>query len=151
MPDAGSDPIDFREIDVHGNPTHFGRANPGRESPPGPGTHSPGANGPGAREWSSAEASGAGFTPRGGRFPVNPFIAVLWVLVAGLILAAFGAFNVAQESLNAPTSVESPQMGYMWMSFAPFLLFAGVLGLLGLLFWHATQWGSNREKQPPPS
>jgi hypothetical protein len=146
MPDAGSDPIGFRELDVRGNPTRFGRANVGRESPPGLGADSPGTG-----EWSSAEAGGAGFTPRGGRFPVNPFIVVLWILVAGLILAAFGAFTVTQETLNAPTSVESPQVGYMWMTFAPFLLFAGVLGLLGLLFWHATQWSSNREKQPPPS
>lgn len=151
MPDAGSDPIDFREIDVRGNPTRFGRANVGRESPSGPGAHSPGTHGHGTGEWSSVETGASGFIARGGRFPVNPFTVALWILVAGLILAAFGAFTVAQETLNAPTSVESPQMGYMWMSFAPFLLFAGLLGLLGLLFWHATQWSSNREKQLPPS
>jgi hypothetical protein len=160
MSDAGSDPIDFREIDARENPTRFGRAHRAGDSPPGshssgsygPGSHgsySPATHRPGSGEWGAAEAGGAGFSVPG-RFSVNPFVVTLWVLVAGLILAAFGAFTIAQETLNTPISAESPQLGYMWMSFAPFLLFAGLLGLLGLLLWHATQWRRTREQQPPP-
>lgn len=161
MSDAGSDPIDFREIDARGNPTRFGRAHRGGDSPPGPhssrgygpgmpGSYGPGTHSPGAGEWAAAETGGAAFSPPG-RLSVNPFVVALWVLVAGLILAAFGAFTIAQETLNTPMPAESPQLGYMLMSFAPFLLFAGLLGLLGLLFWHATQWRRTRERHLPPS
>ncbi|MBT2520323.1 hypothetical protein [Arthrobacter sp. ISL-28] len=158
MSDAGSDPIDFREIDARENPTRFGRGHRGGDSPPGspssgsygrPGSNGPARLSPGNGEWGAEEAGGAGFSAPG-RFSVNPFIVALWVLVAGLILAAFGAFTIAQETLNTPIPAESPQLGYMWMSFAPFLLFAGLLGLLGLLLWHATQWRRTREQQPPP-
>jgi hypothetical protein len=159
MSNAGSDPIDFREIDPRENATRLGRAHLGGDSPPGPhgsgsydrpgseGSYSPATHRPGSGEWGAAEAGGAGFSAPS-RLSVNPFVVALWILVAGLILAAFGAFTIAQETLSTPIPAESPQLGYMWMSFAPFLLFAGLLGLLGLLLWHATQWRRAREQQP---
>ena len=104
MSDAGSDPINFREIDARGNPSRYGREHVG--GGPGAGSYSPGR-----RQWGGAE-----------------------------------------------TDAASTPVGYMLMTFAPFLLFAGLLGIMGLLFGHAGQWRRNRESQwrrgpeeePPP-
>jgi hypothetical protein len=85
------------------------------------------------------------------RLSINPFIAALWAVAGGLIVAAFGAFTIAQEMLNTPGSADSTPTGYMWMTFAPFLLFAGLLGIMGLLFWHAGQWRRSHERQSAPS
>ena len=147
MSDAGSDPINFREIDARGNPSRYGREHAGG----GPGT---GSYSPGRRQWGATETDAAGQS----RLNVNPFIVILWAVATGLIMAAFGAFTIAQEVLNSPGSTESTPVGYMWMTFAPFLLFAGLLGIMGLLFWHAGQWRRNREspwrrgpeEEPPP-
>src|SRR5688500_11992100 len=125
MSDAGSDPINFREIDARGNPSRYGREHVG--GGPGAGSYSPGR-----RQWGGAETDAAGQS----RLNVNPFIVILWAVAGGLIMAAFGAFTIAQEVLNSPGSTESTPVGYMWMTFAPFLLFAGLLGIMGLLFWH---------------
>jgi len=82
---------------------------------------------------------------------VNPFVAALWVLVAVLLVSPFGVFTLAQEALNSNTEPQTMPVSYMWITFAPQILFAGIAGLLGLLFWHAAQWQRNRAKQPPPS
>lgn len=149
MSDAGSDPLNFREIDARGNPTRFGRADGGSASGAfGPGN--PAGSPPGRLAGSSAEAGLEG-PGEATRLSINPFIAALWAVAAGLILSAFGAFTIAQETLNTPGSADSTPTGYMWMTFAPFLLFAGLLGIMGLLFWHAGQWRRNREKQSSPS
>lgn len=91
----------------------------------------------------------AGFGQR--RLTLNPFVAALWVLVAALLVSPFGVFTLAQESLNSGTEPQVMPVSYMWITFAPQILFAGLVGLLGLLFWHAAQWQRNRAKQPPPS
>jgi hypothetical protein len=145
MSDAGSDPINFREIDARGNPTRHGR----EYADGGPGGYGPGTPA-GSMAGSPAQAGMAG-SGQESRLSINPFIVALWAVTAGLVLSAFGAFTIAQEMLNAPGTVESTPSGYMWMTFAPFLLFAGLLGVMGLLFWHASQWRRSREKQPAPS
>lgn len=145
MSDAGSDPLNFREIDARGNPTRFGQV----DGVPGSGTYWPGSSAEDAAG-SLTQAGREGSGP-GTRLSINPFIVALWAVAAGLILSAFGAFTVAQEMLNSPGSADSTPTGYMWMTFAPFLLFAGLLGIMGLLFWHAGQWRRNRERQSAPS
>jgi hypothetical protein len=87
---------------------------------------------------------------------VNPFIAALWVFVAILLVSPFGVFTLAQESLNSGTEPQVMPVSYMWITFAPQILFAGLVGALGLLFWHAAQWQRthrqrNGAKQAPPS
>jgi hypothetical protein len=91
-----------------------------------------------------------------GRLAVNPFIAALWVLVAILLVSPFGVFTLARESLNSGTEPQVMPVSYMWITFAPQILFAGLVGALGLIFWHAAQWQRTRwqrngAKQPPPS
>ena len=145
MSEAGSDPLNFREIDARGNPTRYGRADGGSGS---------GAYGPGSSAGSAAgNVAQAGMEGSGQatRLSINPFIAALWAVAGGLIAAAFGAFTIAQEMLNTPGSADSTPTGYMWMTFAPFLLFAGLLGIMGLLFWHAGQWRRSHERQSTPS
>jgi hypothetical protein len=145
MSDAGSDPLNFREIDARGNPTRYGRV----DGVAGSGPYGPGSSaGDAAGSLSQAGVEGAG---QATRLSINPFIVALWAVAAGLILSAFGAFTVAQELLNTPGTADSTPTGYMWMTFAPFLLFAGLLGIMGLLFWHAGQWRRNRGRQSAPS
>lgn len=145
MADADSDPLNFHEIDARGDPTRYGRADGGSNSA----AYSPGSPAGGAAG-SPAQAGMEGSGPIT-RPSTNPFIVALWAVAAGLVLSAFGAFTIAQEMLNAPGSADSTPTGYMWMTFAPFLLFAGLLGIMGLLFWHAGQWRHSREKQSGPS
>ena len=145
------DPINFREVDSEGRPAGYGRT----PDPAGTGLRS-GAHagaGPGAAEFSAA---GFGVAPSGdsgqpARLMVNPFIAALWVVVSVLIVSSFGVFTIAQETLNEGVPGPGMPLGYIWISFAPYVMFAGLLGLIGLLFWHAAQWRRNREKQLPPS
>jgi hypothetical protein len=145
MSEAGSDPLNFREMDALGNPTRYGRADGGS----GSGAYGPGsAAGGAAGNLAQAGMEGSG---QATRLSINPFIVALWAVAAGLILAAFGAFTIAQEVLNTPGPADSTPTGYMWMTFAPFLLFAGLLGIMGLLFWHAGQWRRSRERQSAPS
>ena len=120
------DPINFREVDSQGQPT-AGQVQPG-----------------------FAPYEAADFGQRR-RLSVNPFIVALWVLVAVLLVSPFGVFTLAQESLNSGTEPQAMPVGYMWITFAPQILFAGLVGALGLLFWHAGQWQRNHAKQPPPS
>jgi hypothetical protein len=119
------DPINFREVDSQGQPA-AGPVHPG---------------------YAPYEAD---FGQRR-RLSVNPFIVALWVLVALLLVSPFGVFTLAQESLNSGTEPQVMPVGYMWITFAPQILFAGLVGALGLLFWHAAQWQRNHTKQAPPS
>jgi hypothetical protein len=88
---------------------------------------------------------------RPGYLTINPFIAALWVVVSVLIAASFGALTIAQEPANSSPTGPAVPISYILISFAPYVMFAGLLGLIGLLFWHAAQWRRNHEKQPPPS
>ncbi|MET3936257.1 hypothetical protein [Arthrobacter sp. OAP107] len=130
MSGSEHDPIDFREVDAQGNPTGYGPAT--------------GQTGLGQRQ------AGTGYFGQR-RLAANPFIVALWVLEAILLVSPFGVFTIAQESLNSVTEPQVMPVSYMWITFAPQILFAGLAGLLGLLFWHAAQWQRNRAKQPPPS
>jgi hypothetical protein len=139
------DPINFREVDPQGNPTGYGRMTPAGDARLGPSTA-----GLGRQEFGQP-----GFGQRS-RLAVNPFIAALWVLVAILLVSPFGVFTLAQESLNSGTEPQVMPVSYMWITFAPQILFAGLVGALGLLFWHASHWQRthrqrNGAKQSPPS
>lgn len=147
------DPINFREVDSEGRPPGYGRT----PDPAGTGLRG-GAHagaGPGA-----ADFSGAGFgatsssladSGQPARLMINPFIVALWVVVSGLIVASLGALTIAQETVNSGPTGPAMPLSYILISFAPYVMSAGLLGLLGLLFWHAAQWRRNREQQPPPS
>ncbi|MFF2314971.1 hypothetical protein ACFVTE_01735 [Arthrobacter sp. NPDC058097] len=117
-------------MDAQGNPAEYGPA----AGQPGLGQRQPGTPDFGQR-----------------RPAVNPLIVALWVLEAILLVSPFGVFTIAQESLNSGTEPQVMPVSYMWITFAPQILFAGLVGLLGLLFWHAAQWQRNRAKQLPPS
>ena len=170
------DPINFREVDPQGNPAGYGRMRPAGDGRPGPSIagqgrqefgqpgFGPGQPGAGYQGAGQPTASGQpGFAPyeavdfgQRSRLAVNPFIAALWVLVAILLVSPFGVFTLAQESLNSGTEPQVMPVSYMWITFAPQILFAGLVGALGLLFWHAAQWQRthwqrNGAKQPPPS
>lgn len=145
------DPINFREVDSEGRPTGYGRT----ADPAGTGLRGGAHAGAGAAEFSGARfgAASSGFADSGqpARLMVNPFIVALWVVVSALIVSSFGVFTIAQETLNEGVAGPVMPLSYIWISFAPYVMFAGLLGLIGLLFWHAAQWRRNRVKQPPPS
>ncbi|MFC7848855.1 hypothetical protein ACFUTU_10320 [Arthrobacter sp. NPDC057388] len=156
------DPLNFREVDSQGNTTGYGRvAPPGGFAQKGYGQAGSGQSGfgqPGAApeqrglpEQQGAAAYAEADYGQRSRLAVNPFVAALWVIVAVLLVSPFGVFTLAQEALNAGTEPQIMPVSYMWITFAPQILFAGIAGLLGLLFWHAAQWQRNRAKQPPPS
>ncbi|MGO4188946.1 hypothetical protein [Pseudarthrobacter sp. TAF60_1] len=72
---------------------------------------------------------------------LNPFIAVLWLVVAVLVVGGFAFL------LNAPLSVsmtDRVSMAYVLFSFASPAVFVGILTFLGLMFWHAGQWQRRR-------
>jgi hypothetical protein len=106
------DPINFREVDPQGNPTGYGRMTPAGDARLGPSTA-----GLGRQEFGQP-----GFGQRSRR-AVNPFIAALWVLVAILLVSPFGVFTLAQESLNSGTEPQVMPVSYMWITFAPQILF----------------------------
>lgn len=142
------DPINFREVDSEGLPSGYGRTQGPAGTGLGGGAQAGAANFDARFGVAQLDAADSG---RPGRLMVNPFIAALWVVVSGLIAASFGALTIAQEPVNsAPTGPAVP-LSYILISFTPYVMLAGLLGLIGLLFWHAAQWRRNREKQPPPS
>ena len=160
MSGSEHDPINFREVDPQGNPTGYGRMRPA-----GDGRLAPSLAGEGRQEFAKpgfapvqpgAGAYEAAEFGQRSRLAVNPFIAALWVLVAILLVSPFGVFTLAQESLNSGTEPQVMPVSYMWITFAPQILFAGLVGALGLLFWHAWQWQRTHwqrtgAKQSPPS
>lgn len=151
MSGSEHDPLNFREVDPHGNTTGYGRVPPAGgfvQAGHGQGIFGQPGTTPGQPE---AVAYAEADSGRRSRLAVNPFVAALWVLVAVLLISPFGVFTIAQESLNSGTEPQAMPVSYMWITFAPQILFAGTVGLLGLLFWHAGQWQRNRAKQLPPS
>ncbi|MFC4397984.1 hypothetical protein [Arthrobacter sedimenti] len=72
---------------------------------------------------------------------LNPFIGVLWLVVAVLVVGGVAFL------LNAPLSVsmtDRVSMAYVLFSFATPAVFLGILTFLGLMFWHAGQWQRRR-------
>ncbi|XAS67746.1 hypothetical protein V3C33_20450 [Micrococcaceae bacterium Sec5.7] len=114
MAQIDGDRLNFREVDQDGNPAGDGAV---------------------------GQADSASESTRTASFTINPFIVALWLASAGLIVAGFGMFLGAQNAAMAgPNSSDSMPLNYLWMSFAPNVLLAGVLTSAGLLFWHAAQW-----------
>jgi hypothetical protein len=158
------DPLNFREVDAQGNTTGYGRVAPaggfgqpgsgrtgfGQASTGQPGASQAGTGPPGPAPGQPGPYEEADPGQRSG-LAVNPFIATLWVFVAVLLVSPFAVFTLAQESLNSNTEPQIMPVSYMWITFAPQILFAGLVGLLGLVFWHAAQWQRKRAKQLPPS
>ena len=153
------DPLNFREVDSQGNTTGYGRVAPaggfgqtgfGQADSGRAGLGQAGAGQPGAVPGQPGLYEEADSGQRSG-LAVNPFIAALWVFVAVLLVSPFAVFTLAQESLNSNTEPQIMPVSYMWITFAPQILFAGLVGLLGLVFWHAAQWQRKCAKQLPPS
>lgn len=74
----------------------------------------------------------------------NPFITAVWVASIALTLSGLVVVYWANSSLNygwsgndIPFEVVIRQFAYMA---APPAITAGLLGILGLLFWHAAAW-----------
>ncbi|UKA50237.1 hypothetical protein LFT48_01450 [Arthrobacter sp. FW305-123] len=76
---------------------------------------------------------------------INPFIIAVWVLDAALMIFGIWALNETVAAMAAPTQFSnSPQLGYMLMSYTPFVLLGSLLLTAALLFWHAVQWQKKR-------
>src|SRR5690349_14287730 len=83
-----------------------------------------------------AVEDGAGSGPQ-----LNPFIGVLWLVAAVLVVGGIAFL------LNAPLSVsmtDRVSMAYVLFSFATPAVFVGILTFIGLMFWHAGQWQRRR-------
>ncbi|WP_157371082.1 hypothetical protein [Arthrobacter sp. Leaf141] len=108
--------VTFREVDQHGNRIPDG----GAGEPPEPGEKSPG-------------------------FSVNPFIVVLWLLAAALVVGGLAVlFGGAGTTVMSFGSTNGPPLAYLLMSFSPQLIVSGLATAMVLLFWHAFQWQRRR-------
>ena len=111
MEQAEADKVGFHEVDQDGKPT-----DPGATS----GDHN--ADG----------TKGAGWTG------FNPFIAILWILAATLVVGGIWGFA---NAFSGPTSSSGTMpLGFMLVNFAPQAVLSGTLAIMSLLFWHAVQW-----------
>ena len=76
---------------------------------------------------------------------MNPFIVVLWLLAAALVVGGasllFGGAGTTAVSFG---STGGPPLTYLLMSFSPQLIVAGLATAMVLLFWHAYQWQRRR-------
>ncbi len=77
-----------------------------------------------------------------GRFGINPFIVVLWPMAAVLIGGGLAALLNANLALG-PSSGEIP-LAFMVFTLAPHAILGGIIAVIGLLLWHATQWQRRR-------
>ncbi|BCW34158.1 hypothetical protein StoSoilA2_02140 [Arthrobacter sp. StoSoilA2] len=111
MADDIHERIGFREIDEHGNAVRA--VNP----------HAPEAPERARR-----------------RVLVNPFVAALWVLDAGLAWFCIWAFD-SVAAMTGPTATSPPsQVNFMVLQSVPYVLPGAILVTAALLFWHAAQW-----------
>ncbi len=94
---------------------------------------------------SSEAPSTAAEEPRNtGFFAVNPFIVVLWLLAALLVVGGVSAaFNV--DLTTGPSSGGTP-MPFVIFTLAPYAILGGVIAVVGLLLWHAHQWQHRRSQ-----
>ncbi len=77
---------------------------------------------------------------------INPFIVILWLLTALLLIGSIQIFGISLNGLGpnvTPGFVE--QFGYILFTLAPWCLLASILITTGLLFWHANQWQKRRD------
>ena len=75
----------------------------------------------------------------GGVLAVNPFIGALWLLTILLIGGGAWVFLNA-DSIMGPSPSGGMPVSFLAFTFAPYAIFAGLIALIGLLFWHALQW-----------
>lgn len=73
----------------------------------------------------------------------NPWIAVLWITAAVLIVAGVAGQTVAEVITAGPTA-ETPLVEYvvpaLLRALSPWLLIAGLLAGIGVMFLHAVRW-----------
>ena len=73
----------------------------------------------------------------------NPWAAVLWITAAVLIVAGVAGQTVAEVITAGPTA-ETPLVEYvvpaMLRALSPWLLIAGLLAGIGVMFLHALRW-----------
>lgn len=88
------------------------------------------------------EAASGGLDPAGtgaaGRRWFNPFIAILWILAAGLVFGGIWGFTNAFS--GSTSSSGAVPLSFVLVTFAPFAALSGTLAIVCLLFWHAIQW-----------
>lgn len=78
---------------------------------------------------------------------VNPFIAVLWLLAAVLVVGGISVLSTV--TFNPGPMGGPPAVSFLMMTFAPHALLVGVVVVLCLLFWHAWQWQRRAERPTP--
>jgi hypothetical protein len=82
-------------------------------------------------------------TKGAGRAGFNPFIAILWILAAILVVGGIWVFTNA-FSTGPTSSSGSVPLGFVLINFAPWAVLSGTLAVMTLLFWHAAQWQRRR-------
>jgi hypothetical protein len=75
-------------------------------------------------------------------FAFNPFIVILWLLAALLLGGGLAALLNANLALG-PSSGAVP-LAFVVFTLAPHAILGGVIAVIGLLLWHATQWQRRR-------
>lgn len=70
---------------------------------------------------------------------INPYIVVLWVIAAGLIVGGIAMIAKARDPLSSGPGGSLP-LSYLLITVAPFALLGGTLTCIALLFWHGAQW-----------
>ena len=70
----------------------------------------------------------------------NPFIAILWILAAILVVGGIWVFTNAFSNTGPTSSSGSVPLGFVLINFAPQAVLSGTLTIICLLFWHAMQW-----------
>ena len=113
MEQAEANKVGFHEVDQDGNPADPETASGGHD---------------------------AGGTKGAGRTGFNPFIAILWILAAILVVGGIWVFTNAFSNTGPTSSSGSIPLGFVLINFAPQAVLAGTLAMICLLFWHAVQW-----------
>jgi hypothetical protein len=73
----------------------------------------------------------------------NPWVPALWVVAAVLIVAGIAGQTIA-ETITAGPTAETPLVEYvipaLLRALSPWLLVAGLLAGIGVMFLHAVRW-----------
>ncbi|KRE80090.1 hypothetical protein [Arthrobacter sp. Soil763] len=80
------------------------------------------------------------------RWSINPFIALLWLLAAVLVVGSLAILSTV--TFNIGPLGGPPTVLFLTMTFAPHALLVGVVVVLCLLFWHAWRWQQWRGDRP---
>lgn len=112
MEQAEAEQVRFHEVDQDGNPADPEAASGGHD---------------------------ADGTKGAGRTGFNPFIVILWILAATLVVGGIWVFTNAFSTGPTSSSGAVP-LGFILINFAPQAVLSGTLAIMCLLFWHAVQW-----------